>query len=171
MLRTQNFYTLADTLITGQPSFMGTSRGEQLLRFLIINCVALKTNATNCFPVFDYQGQLYVRFRFLSDSTVSALSGWMIDSIKVEVLGCPGAVTKVTKNNNFDIYPNPSSTSISISSHLPINQITITNLVGRTVYSKNYLDEEEVKVDIEGLQKGIYFVKVNGVEVHKLVKE
>ncbi len=68
------------------------------------------------------------------------------------------------------IFPNPAASSLTITYSSIINQVTITDLFGQKVYSNIY-NANEVRVDVSKLAGGLYFVKVNGVETRKFVKE
>ena len=81
------------------------------------------------------------------------------------------SINNLEKNSGaFQLYPNPATTSLTITSTEKINQITINKLIGQTVYTHEY-NTEKVQVDVSGLPNGIYFVKINGSEVRKFVKE
>jgi len=58
----------------------------------------------------------------------------------------------------------------TVSSSQPIKQITLFNLVGQTVFSNNY-NQQEIQIDVSSLPPGIYFTKINNTEVQKFVKE
>jgi len=70
---------------------------------------------------------------------------------------------------NIKIYPNPSSTALTITSDDKISQITITNLLGQTLFTGNY-NSEQVAVNVADLPAGLYLVRVNDTEVRKFVK-
>jgi len=81
------------------------------------------------------------------------------------------AVPDVTvSTSRLDIYPNPASSSITVCSEDKITNVAICNLVGQEVYSGQY-DAHQVQVDISPLTAGVYFVKINGTDVRKFVKE
>jgi len=69
-----------------------------------------------------------------------------------------------------NIYPNPSSGFITISAPDNITGVTISNLVGQTLYSYKF-NSPLVQVDVADLPAGVYFIKVNSSEVRKFVKE
>ena len=85
----------------------------------------------------------------------------------------PEKVNNIIATNSLTIFPNPATTYLTIqSSALPITQVTITDLLGQTVY--NQLPTANCKsltVDVSGLPNGMYFVKINDSEVRKFVKE
>ncbi len=68
------------------------------------------------------------------------------------------------------VYPNPATTLIIISKSDRITTVAITDILGQTVYSKHY-NAPQVQVDVSNLPIGVYFVKINGTEVRKFVKE
>ena len=76
----------------------------------------------------------------------------------------------VTKENSIAIFPNPTTTQLTIQSNNDINQVTIANLLGQTVYCQQP-NALKVQIDVSGLADGVYFVKVNGSEVRKFVKK
>ena len=79
-------------------------------------------------------------------------------------------VINVHAHNEIALYPNPATTALTIKAQNPINQITITNVLGQTIFSNEY-NANTVQVNVAGLPTGVYFVKVNGNEVRKFVKE
>ena len=70
---------------------------------------------------------------------------------------------------HINIFPNPTSSALTISAPQPLTQITITNLLGQTLFSSQYYSQQ-VQLDVSTLTAGIYFVKVNGLEVKKFIK-
>ncbi len=72
--------------------------------------------------------------------------------------------------NSITIYPNPTTSTLTISVPDSITSIAITNLLGQVVYSQQY-NSQQVQVDVADLPKGVYFIKVNGGDVRKFVKE
>ncbi len=169
----QKFYSSTDTLISGEPAFMGNSNGEQLSRVQFINCWAFRTTVTSCIREDNYGDgvPIYFRFHFVSDSTIDSLSGWMIDSIRIEDPGCfsGGLVSKVNKGGEIMISPNPTSSELTLSSPDNIATVSIFNLLGQTIYS-NQFNSSNVQVNVTELAAGVYFVKVNGSYVQKFVK-
>jgi hypothetical protein len=75
-----------------------------------------------------------------------------------------------SKNGIVNLSPNPASTTLTITSPNKINTITITNLLGQTVYTHEY-NADKIQVDVADLPGGMYLVKINGTEVRKFVKE
>jgi hypothetical protein len=167
---TENFYLSTDTVFNGKGAFTGKSNGEVYSRFQFITCIGVKSSATTCF-YYQHIPLLYFRFRFVSDTTTDSLSGWMIDSFQLQNPGCfPGAVERITKSNTIEIYPNPATNEITVSASARIQEVAISDLLGQAVFSKAY-NSKQVKVDVANLAKGTYFIKMNGTEVRRFVKE
>jgi len=74
--------------------------------------------------------------------------------------------------STIDIYPNPSDDKTNIEIENTINAtIEIYNVGGRLVFSKE-LNSKVEKIDVSGLQEGMYFVKVKqelNVRIEKLI--
>jgi len=74
-------------------------------------------------------------------------------------------------NSDISIFPNPATTMFTIqSTNQLINKVAVTNLLGQKVFTHNY-NAEKVQVDVAGLPTGVYFIKVNGSEVRRFLKE
>lgn len=76
------------------------------------------------------------------------------------------------KKSNFSIYPNPANDNLKIESpEEPM--IEITNIQGQII--KTFISVDlKTNIDISGVAKGIYFVKVKtaeGIAVKKFIKE
>jgi len=81
------------------------------------------------------------------------------------------AVTNVYSHASIKLYPNPASTSLTIiSTDQNIRQVTITNLLGQPVYTCSN-NTDQVQVNVERFPTGVYFVKVNNIDVQQFVKE
>ena len=76
----------------------------------------------------------------------------------------------ISKITSLDIYPNPATTALTITSSTTISQVIISNLLGQAVYTLQP-NTENITVNISPLPPGLYFVKVNNIEVRKFVKE
>jgi len=79
-------------------------------------------------------------------------------------------VNNLTSLLQLSIFPNPVTSKITISASDRINTIAFSNLLGQLIYSEQF-DSKQVQVDVAYLPAGTYFVKVNGTEVRKFVKE
>jgi uncharacterized repeat protein (TIGR01451 family) len=73
----------------------------------------------------------------------------------------------IQKNEVFSIYPNPSTGIFTIKSASAIKTIEVFNLIGESVLQQTNSNT----ININNQPQGIYFCKVNGNKVLKLVKE
>ena len=94
----------------------------------------------------------------------------MTDTVE-NVMGCtPLVVSTKPVHHTLNLYPNPSHDVLTITDNELINNVTISDLPGRTLYNHNF-NSTSVSVDVTSLPDGMYFVKINGTEVRKFVKE
>ncbi len=68
------------------------------------------------------------------------------------------------------VYPNPAQDELTISCVNKITSVTITDLMGKTV-SDHCFSSSLVQVAVSELTPGIYFVKINGTQVRKFIKQ
>lgn len=109
------------------------------------------------------------RFTFISDSVPALRDGWIIDNINISYW-CEGYVSQLQTSKSISIFPNPTSSYLTVTSTNEISQIAISNLLGQTLFTHDY-NSEKVEVDVADLPKGVYLIKINGTEVRKFVKE
>ena len=125
---------------------------------------------TGALPFKDNIGNIWVFGGLNSTWTGSFADLWMytIDTSCTKCHAMPLSLTQ-TSNLQVDSYPNPATTTISITSSQPITQITITNIIGQILYS-NVFKKEDVLIDVSSLPIGMYFITISGSEVRKLFK-
>ena len=73
--------------------------------------------------------------------------------------------------SEFSIYPNPTSSHITIYSEKPFNTIEIIDFLGRILFSQPNIGNNIV--DVSGYSNGVYFARIvteTGVAVQKFVK-
>ena len=64
-------------------------------------------------------------------------------------------------NNQFSIYPNPSSGIINVNASGKIDVVKVTNLLGQLIYEAR---PEQEKISFELKYEGIYFITVTSGE-------
>ena len=79
---------------------------------------------------------------------------------------CIGSATNIdelTTSSSFNIYPNPNSGKFSLdlltSFESPI-EIDIYNMVGQSVYHKQGVRKNNIQINLENVQKGIYVISI-----------
>lgn len=74
---------------------------------------------------------------------------------------------------NLLVYPNPTKDYITIKCQEPQAKITITNLLGQTLYQNDNFDTSQ-NIDLSTLSKAVYFLKIEigrGQKVIKILKD
>jgi len=75
--------------------------------------------------------------------------------------------------SEFFIYPNPTSSHITISSEKDFHTLEIMDLLGRVVYTQ-VNNGNNTTLNVSGYGNGIYFIRItteNGLEIKKFVKK
>ncbi len=70
---------------------------------------------------------------------------------------------------HFAYYPNPTSSVVTISYSRNITQITLVNLIGQTLMTKE-TNATEVQVDLSRFAEATYFIKVVADDKEKIIK-
>jgi hypothetical protein len=78
--------------------------------------------------------------------------------------------------NNFSMYPNPVKDVLNIANtgNVVMNDAKITDVNGRVVKAMNFNGVSDTQININELNAGIYFLKINteqGVGTTKIVKK
>ena len=79
-----------------------------------------------------------------------------------------------TSAKKFTMSPNPTTGFINLSGTIPIDEVIIYDLLGKTVYKKAFNAVLSTMIDINALQNGAYIVKVfseSGFENIKIIKK
>ncbi|MBI2281582.1 MAG: DUF4465 domain-containing protein [Bacteroidetes bacterium] len=89
------------------------------------------------------------------------------------ILSTTTNVNEISKNN-FSFYPNPITNVLNINSENNLEQVSITDMSGRTIKTINSNNTKQTRIDVADLKPGIYFIQVvsNGVpQVQKFIKQ
>lgn len=74
--------------------------------------------------------------------------------------------SEVVVNNEFDFYPNPANSTFIVNTknvkESSVN-LSIVNSLGEIVLQQNIEPNKEVNIDLQGLSKGIYIVRVDSI--------
>lgn len=75
-------------------------------------------------------------------------------------------------DQKVNVYPNPFTDVITIESSNPVIQVSIIDIIGKVVYSKqsdaDFINEG---INLNFLQPGVYFLRLNNSEPRKIVKQ
>jgi Secretion system C-terminal sorting domain len=73
--------------------------------------------------------------------------------------------------DNITVYPNPANTIVNVKINAIIDSFDyeVFNILGQSVIPVNKALSNEIQINVSGLTKGIYFIKVsNGKEESKI---
>lgn len=69
--------------------------------------------------------------------------------------------TEETSGGQTQIYPNPTSHFVTVrSKSKTIKKLTVIDASGKIIISHNKLDEQEFQLDLQFLEKGIYYIEI-----------
>jgi Peptidase C10 family/CUB domain/Secretion system C-terminal sorting domain/Spi protease inhibitor len=114
-----------------------------------------------------------IRIEFYSDNNTTA-TGWQLEYFSDGILGQGEDIS-----TSFRLHPNPANDQLQISTDAgPGSEVVlvISDGQGRVVFRKNWHNQNQLfekKINIEGLQTGVYLLKLkigSMVEVRKFIK-
>jgi uncharacterized repeat protein (TIGR03803 family) len=70
-------------------------------------------------------------------------------------------IEPVTGHQALILYPVPARDFVMIRSQKTIRTVTIFDLLGKQVYGGTF-DSQEIRIPVEGIENGIYFIRVEG---------
>jgi len=137
----------------------------------------------------DLNGNIYVTsldemdtFIIAMDSLYNTMSGLSYNEYIAKYspgLGCVAdtlskcsalTVNNINVTSAIDLYPNPATNEINVTSSDPITSVSINNIFGQRMYNC-ICSTTKLKINISKFPTGVYFVCINGVEVRKIIKQ
>lgn len=121
----------------------------------------------------------------ITGATSPSLAPLATDSYYVEVTNNYGCIrsssplyfdisqeglVNMEKDSKENIHPVPARNELYIAAGKTITHVAISNLLGQVVYSRE-CNAENIRLNIESLQPGMYFIKINDGAARKFVKE
>ncbi|MDN3676430.1 T9SS type A sorting domain-containing protein [Flavobacterium paronense] len=97
------------------------------------------------------------------------------DNYKVTALSSALAIDEVADESGFSVYPNPTTTEISISNKngKGISSVVLTDINGRTVKQNTFDNSPSIQLNIADLSSGVYLMKIvsqEGTATKKIIK-
>ena len=92
-------------------------------------------------------------------------------SNEVIIIIFPPGIDENNPNNLIQIFPNPSVNNVYINSKVGINKITVFDEIGKLVYEKKVVEDNNIKINTSSFESGVYFVKIytnEGVVVRRV---
>lgn len=132
----------------------------------------VRVNFTQIAAVNDNEN-FQIRISFTGNA-VQLNGSNQIDNITLRGDGGGLSVNNMDELAQFNLYPNPATNDINISSNAVINSYEILDMTGKTIISKEGNQTNEISVDVASLNPAIYLVKINtekGIETMRFVKQ
>jgi len=107
---------------------------------------------------------------YILEQTICGNVSW--DTVTVSVYGT-GIETYTKEGKGITLYPNPATNILNIESSTKFSQLIISDILGNVVIMQQVYNKAG-SVDVSGLGKGLYFVKMvgdKGFVVRKFLKE
>lgn len=103
--------------------------------------------------------------KFIGDIDDVSFYNRELTSLEVQALynlnDVPTKISTINEKENFEIYPNPTNSSIKIDFQENENvSIEILNNLGQVVYAKSNIEKSNM-IDLSAFENGIYFARVN----------
>jgi uncharacterized repeat protein (TIGR01451 family) len=76
-------------------------------------------------------------------------------------------ISIVSSENSFSLFPNPSNGIFTFKDTKNLNSLEVYSILGEKILSQT----NQKTINLNGFSKGVYFARVNGMQVVKLVKE
>ena len=89
---------------------------------------------------------------------------------------CLTSVKEIDNNVFFEMYPNPASSSVTVSLVNGLDNVSIelVDIQGRLISSYKDVTGVSMKVDLSSVSNGVYFIKVSSqgtIQTEKLIVE
>ena len=127
-------------------------------------------NANNDNYIYDVKHTSDNGFIMVGSGNVSGQDAWVVkvDEFGCEVSNCNVGVEEyIAESSIINVYPNPSNSSITITTIEP-TQIKIMNMLGEVVIEKQV--QNNSVIDINDLSNGVYFIQTKEGYSTKFVK-
>lgn len=114
-----------------------------------------------------------VRLLFLHEGEVTEGLGFLVFDDIVVTEGVMGTDSHLA--STFSVYPNPATNVVNVvnAENILVNDITVTDLNGRTVKSAKFNGVADAQVNVSDLAAGVYMVTISsdkGATTKKIVK-
>jgi hypothetical protein len=95
------------------------------------------------------------------DFAGTTLTGYSRDDMFLVAVGSSGVgLQEESWSSQYSLRPNPSSGLFQFNSHLPLEQIVISDLSGKTLQAIQLHSDKEVLIDLRREKDGIYFSSI-----------
>lgn len=104
--------------------------------------------------------------------------GWNINWFRItqglKSAGSDESLTEIVVGSDVILYPNPVESTLNIVSGSEIKEISIVDVLGKTVYRDAAISQNEVQIEVNNLKRGVYFIGIvdeSGKTIKQFIKE
>jgi hypothetical protein len=97
-----------------------------------------------------------------------------ITQVRANLCGALGMNNQEVNTDELNVYPNPTCSSIAITSEETMNEIKVMNVMGQVCLDLKGIKAESYYMNLSGFENGIYFLKVytnKGISIKKIMKQ
>ena len=109
-----------------------------------------------------------------TDSGIGQSDYWLIHFKYTDTTSTVGFMDPIAFDESISLYPNPASDVVTIASNkAQIQNVTMYNLLGELIETKNYTSSHNIQFDLQLYPKGVYIAKITGQQstvARKVVK-
>ena len=114
----------------------------------------------------DYVGDVTINYKVTEIGNTSNSISFSVKYISIYT----GILSKESSKLNIKLFPNPAKDFVFIEKNNEmITNIELVNISGKVLFNTT-VNNKFYKLNISNLQKGIYFIKVDG-NINKIIKE
>lgn len=99
----------------------------------------------------------------------TVIGTYTLNSVRCSLYGTLSIAIK--ENNRYKIYPNPAKEQLNVFSSIPIKNVQIVDLSGKTILETQTENVLEISIDLLDVKSGLYGLLINNVFVQKLIIE
>jgi hypothetical protein len=133
------------------------NNGTEVNNFFGLLCGFFQTNGTYYYTVSNVGNEKTLK---ITNPTFQEIY------FKSAILG-----TKENDLNRISVYPNPSSDVIKIEKLKPNSSVELIDSSGKLVRTISNIKSDKTEINIKNLATGIYYLKVDGQSVQKIIKK
>lgn len=149
----QNFYTVPDYIANGSASVSDNC----------INGLIISQNPTPGTQLPE--GNYNISFEAEDSSGNTSVCSFQL------AVNTTLSISEINFENNLRVFPNPSSSNVTIQSDLhELKNLQVIDVTGKTVILKESINSKENIINISNLENGVYFLKVNNTVLKRIIK-
>ncbi|MEN8226905.1 MAG: T9SS type A sorting domain-containing protein [Bacteroidota bacterium] len=116
------------------------------------------------YVVGDDMREKYVAFEVTPATATGGMNYLVGEPVMSEFVQISTVGIGLDQSLNVNVYPNPFANTLTIDNCSSFETIAVIDITGRVQQSVKTLGENRIELNMEGCQKGVYFLKLTTVE-------